>query len=138
MTSRWRGWIIVGAAAAIVVSAMPTPVQADGTESSAQLSAAQTQFYNGRYAEAAAATADLCKAAVEALPACELRSSAILFQIRRAIGEAPDKDKAFKQCAVCDGLFTTFITEIRQAQGVARAHLKTNPGDEQALFFLGK
>ena len=55
MTSRWRGWIIVGAVAAIVVSAMPTPVQADGTESSAQLSAAQTQFYNGRYAEAAAA-----------------------------------------------------------------------------------
>jgi len=138
MTSRWRGWIIAGAVAAIVVPAMPTPVHADGAESSLQLSAAQTQFYNGRYAEAAAATADLCKAAVEALPACELRSSAILFQIRRAIGEAPDKDKAFKQCAACDGLFTTFITEIRQAQGVARAHLKTNPGDEQALFFLGK
>ena len=30
------------------------------------------------------------------------------------------------------------MKEIRQAQGVARAHLKAKPGDEEALFFLGK
>jgi hypothetical protein len=95
-------------------------------------------FYNGRYAEAAAATADLCKATVEALPACELRSAAIHFQIRRAIGDAPDKGKAFTQCAECSAWFTTFVAQIRQGQAVTRAHLKTNPGDDETLFFLGK
>ena len=112
-------------------------LRAEGATSAA-LHAAQTMFYNGRYAEAAAATADLCKATVEALPACELRSAAIHFQIRRAIGDAPDKGKAFTQCAECSAWFTTFVAQIRQAQVVARAHLKTNPGDDETLFFLGK
>jgi hypothetical protein len=104
----------------------------------ATLHAAQTMFYNGRYAEAASAAAELCRAAVEALPACELKSAAIHFQLRRAIGEVPDKGKAFTQCGECGAWFTTFVAEIRQAQTLARAHLKTNPADDEALFFLGK
>jgi hypothetical protein len=128
---------MISAVAAIVLSAMATPIHADDA-AAPTLSAAQMLFYNGRYAQAAAATADLCTAAVDALRACELRSSALLFQIRRAVGDAPDKDKAFKLCTECDDLFTTFVAEIRRAQSVARAHLKTNPGDEPALFFLGK
>jgi hypothetical protein len=124
----------------IVAMLMPSTfvrLRAQGATSPA-LHAAQTMFYNGRYAEAAAATADLCKATVEALPACELRSAAIHFQIRRAIGDAPDKGKAFTQCAECSAWFTTFVAQIRQGQAVTRAHLKTNPGDDETLFFLGK
>ena len=136
MTTRTRVRSIV-VIAAILLPAIPTSVRADDAKPGT-LTAAQMLFYNGRYADAAAATADLCKAAVEALPACELRSAAILLQLRRAIGDAPDKDKAFKQCEPCGALFTTFVAEIRQAQVVARARLKTNPGDEDTLFFLGK
>jgi hypothetical protein len=124
----------------IVAMLMPSTLvrlRAEGANS-ATLHAAQMMFYNGRYAEAATAAAELCKAAVEALPACELKSAAIHFQIRRAIGDVPDKGKAFTQCGGCSAWFTTFVAEIRQAQGVARAQLKTNPGDDEALFFLGK
>jgi hypothetical protein len=118
----------------IVSSAVPTVSAAD----SPALSAAQKLFYNGRYAEAAAAAAELCTAAVEALPACEVRSTALLLQLRRAIGDAPDKDKAFKQCEACSGLFATFVADIRQAQLVARAHLKAHPDDQDTRFVLGK
>jgi hypothetical protein len=58
--------------------------------------------------------------------------------LRRAIGDAPDKGKAFTQCGECSGLFATFLAEMRQAQGVARAQLKAHPGEEETLFFLGK
>jgi hypothetical protein len=134
MTTRARLPSFVAIAA--VMAAPPAPVRADDAKSA--LHAAQTLFYNGRYADAATATAELCKAAVETLPACELRSSAILFQLRRAIGDAPDKGKAFTQCGECSGLFATFLAEMRQAQGVARAQLKAHPGEEETLFFLGK
>jgi len=144
---RWKGRVegmTTGACARslVVIVAMLMPLtfvglRAEGA-SLATLHAAQMMFYNGRYAEAATAAAELCKAAVEALPACELKSAAIHFQIRRAIGDVPDKGKAFTQCGGCSAWFTTFVAEIRQAQGVARAQLKTNPGDDEALFFLGK
>jgi hypothetical protein len=126
---------IILAVAAFGTTAIPAPASADIVE---PLTAAQTMFYNGRYAEAAAAAADLCTPAVTALPACEVRSSALLFQLRRLIGDASDREKAFKQCEECSALFATFVADTRQAQGIARAYLKTHPGDADALFFLGK
>jgi hypothetical protein len=134
MANRWRaGNIFVGAV--LVATAIPVSIHAD---SEATLPAAQTMFYNGRYAEAAAATADLCTPVVTALRACEVRSSAFLFQLRRAIGDAQDKEKAFKQCEACGALFATFVADTRQAQAVARTYLKAHPGDPETLFFLGK
>jgi hypothetical protein len=137
MTTRWRVWSSVAAVVAILMTATPRAISRDAPQSPT-LHAAQTMFYNGRYAEAAAATGDLCTAAVDALEVCEVRSSALLFQLRRAVGDASDKEKAFKACEVCTGLFTTFVADIRQAQGVARAYLKAHPEDEDTLFFLGK
>jgi hypothetical protein len=137
MTTRWRVWSSGAAVAAILMTATPWAIRRDA-QASPTLHTAQTMFYNGRYAEAAAAIGDLCTAAVDALPACEVRSSAILFQLRRAIGDPSDKDKAFKQCAECGALFTTFVADIRQAQGVARVYLKAHPDDDETLFFLGK
>jgi len=53
-----------------------------GAAESPDLEAAQRMFYNGRYADAASVTTDLCTPDVDALAACELRTSAIriLFQ----------------------------------------------------------
>src|SRR5712691_10303054 len=53
-----------------------------GAAESPDLEAAQRMFYNGRYADAASVTTDLCTPDVDALTACELRTSALLFQLR--------------------------------------------------------
>jgi hypothetical protein len=129
---------IIGIVSAVVVA---VPLAQHGwaaTADSPRLDEAQQMFYNGRYADAASLTVDLCTAEAHNLAACELRSSALLFQIRRALGDAPDKDKAFTQCAACPAWLSIFVAETRRVQAIARARLALSPGDEETLFFLGK
>ena len=102
------------------------------------LDEAQRLFYNGRYADAAVIAGELCTSDPATLVACELRVSALLFQIRRAIGEKPDRAEALKVCAPCAPLLAAFIAETRSAQAIARARLATVPTDEMTLFILGK
>jgi hypothetical protein len=132
-----RGWSVSAAIATVVVAASFTAADA-GLADPAPLEAAQSMFYNGRYAEAASASGKLCTDDVSALAACELRTSALLFQIRRAMGDGSDKDKAFAQCPTCPELLSAFIADTRRAQARARAHLKMDPEDHQTLFYLGK
>jgi len=99
---------------------------------------AQRLFYNGRYEQAAAMALVLQTADRENLEAAELRTSAILFQLRRAIGEPKDKDAALKQCPPCPDLMSTFMNETAAAQAIARARVKAAPADPTALFLLGK
>ncbi len=66
------------------------------------LTDARTAFYNADFEQAAALTLDLC--AADDVDACELRTSALLMEIKRAIGDEKDKDKAFKACEKCQGL----------------------------------
>ena len=120
-----------------LVLAMPLVLRAELADPPS-LDGALSLFYNGRYAEAASVSGELCTSEVAALPACELRTTALLFQIRRALGDAADKDKAFKQCGTCAGLLSDFVAGTRSAQAIARAHLKTHPDDMETLFFLGK
>src|SRR2546428_225129 len=60
------------------------------------LTDARAAFYNAGFEQAAALTLDLC--AADDVDACELRSAALLMEIKRAIGNARDKDDAFKAC----------------------------------------
>ena len=99
---------------------------------------AQRLFYNGRYEAAAAATLPLCAAPSDNLAACELRTSSLLFQIKRLVGDAPDKDVAWKACATCPAIMAAFVEETARGQALARARLAANPADETGLFFLGK
>jgi hypothetical protein len=101
------------------------------------LATAQALFYNGQYA-AAAELSDTLSLEEGMLAVHELRTSALLFQIRRAIGEPKDKDKAFKACVPCEGLMTAFMAELAEGQAAARAILLERPKDTTALFFLGK
>ena len=75
---------------------------------------AQHLFYNGRYDAAADLALHLQSLDGENLAAYELRSSALHFQLRDALGPLSDREKAFKQCAACgmDG----------QMRGVADTH----------------
>ncbi len=103
----------------------------------AGLAAAQALYYNGQYAEAARATESLVGAGT-GLAAHELRTAALLFQLRRAIGEPEDKEKAFKACQACPQLYADFMTQLKSGQQDARAVLTAHPDDANALYFLGK
>ena len=72
------------------------------------------------------------------LAAYELRTSALHFQLRDALGDHSDKGKAFKQCLACPDLLKAFLSGTAQGQAVARERLRIDPGDAEALFFLGK
>lgn len=97
---------------------------------------AQAAFYNARFEQAADLALDLC--AADNLDACELRTAALLMEIKGALGDAKDKDEAFKACAKCQGLFEAFLRDTARGQAAARAKLKANPSDEAAQFLLGK
>jgi hypothetical protein len=100
--------------------------------------AAQRLFYNARYDAAAAEAARLRAAHPDDLATYELRTSALLFQLRRAIGDPPDKNKALKKCVPCPALMKAFAEETAAGQAKAHARLKKDPHDETALFYLGK
>jgi len=99
---------------------------------------AQNLFYNGRYDAAAVLTLALRSSDPEDLASYELRTSALLFELKHALGEQADKEKAFKRCEVCPELMAAFLSDTARAQTLARAKLEATPGDEAALFFLGK
>src|SRR3954451_15070050 len=85
-----RSWFLV-VAAALGAAAIVT-AQAPDT---ATLDVAQAHFYNARYDEAAATTLTLSAARGDDLATCELRSAALLFQLKRLLeGPQNDKDKA--------------------------------------------
>jgi hypothetical protein len=101
-----------------------------------ELEDAQRLFYNGRYEDAAAALGDVC--ASTDLAACELRTSCLLFQIKRAIGDSADKEKAWKACLRCPELMSAFLADFTRGQAAARAAVRAKPTDDMALFLLGK
>jgi hypothetical protein len=111
----------------------------DATASFAQsssLEAAQRLFYNAHYEAAADATLPMCAAGD--LPSCELRTSSLLFQIKRLVGDTPDKELAWKACATCEPIMAAFLADTARGQALARARLAVNPEDETGLFYLGK
>jgi hypothetical protein len=99
---------------------------------------ARRSFYGARYDAAAALTLELRTEAPELLAAYELRTSALLFQLKAALGDQRDKDKAFKACQTCPDLLAAFLDDTARGQAVARARLRADTEDEEALFFLGK
>lgn len=122
---------------AVIMASLFAGAQAHAQDPS-PLEHAQRAFYNARYDLAAAATLAPCSADIDALTACELRTAALLFQIRRALGTSADKEKAWKQCAICPGLMSDFEAALARGQALARARLQTHRDDLATLFLLGK
>ena len=105
---------------------------------SPSLSEGQYHFYSGRYERAAAIAVALRASDANDLASYELRTSAIHFQIKRAIGDAKDRAKALAQCPTCAALMVDFLSDISRGQTLARERLKADPADQAALFLLGK
>jgi hypothetical protein len=102
------------------------------------LADAQSLFYNGRYEEAAALVLDVRALDGPGPASDELRSSAVLFQLKALLEGNTKKGDALRSCTTCPALIAQFMADVRHGQNEARATLRTKPADEEALFFLGK
>jgi len=102
------------------------------------LTDAQSLFYNARYEAAATLTLALRSSETEDLASDELRTSALLFQLKALLDGRADEDEALRSCATCPDLIANFVADLHRGQSLARTALRGNPGDETALFFLGK
>jgi hypothetical protein len=136
------------AVVAVCVGAVTSPQASGPAQSNPEYAAfpvepptladAQSLFYNGRYEAAAALTLALRVPDTEDLASDELRSSALLFQLKALLEGRPDKEDALKNCATCPDLIAEFLADVHRGQNLARTTLRSTPGDEAALFFLGK
>jgi hypothetical protein len=127
--------LILAAIVASGLSAAASPVAAAQPQPSG-VREAQAAFYNARYEEAAAMLSDSCT--TSDIEACELRSSALHFELKRAVGDAKDKGRALKQCVKCPAILEAFLRDTARGQALARTRLQEDPTNESALFFLGK
>lgn len=119
-------------AAAAVFASVPA------SASDPTLADAQRAFFNARYQAAADLALALQDSDAEALAAYEIRTSALHFQLREALGSDADKKEAFKLCSTCGTLLQAFLGDTAKGQALARAQLEADPRDGAALFFLGK
>ena len=110
------------------------PARAEGPG----LADAQRAFFNARYAEAADLALAVQASDADALAPYEIRTSALHFQLRDALGPNKDKGEAFRRCEACPELLDAFLTDIKKGQVLARGRLLVDPADDDALFFLGK
>jgi len=135
-----RTYTVLGVAIASLLSLGAGAWRQSGApaDGAATLERAQRLFYNGNYEASAALALTLETSERDGLAARELRTSALHFQIRRALGDPEDKERAFKECRICEPLATAFFKEIGEGQAIARAQLLTNPANEEPRFFLGK
>jgi hypothetical protein len=123
---------------AIALASAASTAWADDTPSTSTLDEAHRLFYSGQYDAAATLALAIREADTGSLAASELRTSALHFQIRRALGTPDDKDRAWKQCGQCEELMSAFLAETNHGRTVARARLEADASDHAALFFLGK
>ncbi len=122
--------------AAATLAAPPIPAAAQLAPRPA-LDDGHRLFYNGRYEAAAALALQSCTAPPLDLNACELATSALHFQIRKAL-DTGGKQKPWKACAECPALLASFLAVTARAQAAAHAALKADPKDDATLFLLGK
>lgn len=121
------------------VDAGQTPADDSGIAAKgATLADAQSLFYSGRYNAAAEMSLALRTADAGNLTSYELRTSALLFQLKAALDGKRDKDHALKSCGACPQLMAAFRDDTTLGQTMARSKLRETPGDNDALFFLGK
>jgi hypothetical protein len=96
----------------------------------------QRLFFSARYDAAAELMSAPCEQGLAA--ACEVRASALLFRMRRELGEAAGKKKAFEACAPCGGLLTAFQRATAHGRRLVKTELAARPEEEEVLFLVSK
>jgi hypothetical protein len=121
----------------ITLSAQPGG-EAGASSDRGSLTDAQQLFFNSQFEEAAALTLAQRTAGTDDLASAELRSSSLLFQLRRLVENPAAGKDALKKCATCPALIAEFLAETSRGQTMARAALQAAPTDEYARFHLAK
>lgn len=117
-----------------------TPESSDGSPDSADavsLDLAKHHFYNARFETSVDVTRLLETNQPDDLAIHEMRSSALLFQLKRLL-EPRGKKVPLKECASCPALIAKFAADFQHARTLARARVAAAPDDVEARFFLGK
>ena len=96
----------------------------------------QRLFFSAHYDAAAELMSAPCQK--DQAAACEVQASALLFLMRRELGEAAGKKKAFEGCAPCAELLGGFQRATERGRRVVKAELVTRPEDEEVLFLVSK
>jgi hypothetical protein len=126
----------------IAVLVAATVVLAGQNAAPGSIADAQRLFFNARYEESAKLAQAVHAPGEVDLASDELRTTALLFQLRGLLGgqDARDGDKAaaWKTCARCPEVLAAFTADYNRGRAAAQAILKTNPKDATALFYLGK
>jgi hypothetical protein len=138
---RWcAAWLAVFVAASTAAPAAGHQAPSEPLGESDALRAAQLAFFNGRYLDAAAAAQTIQQSRPDELAAIELRTSALLFQIRRTLGSASKSERkaALARCEPCAEWTAVIAEETARARSLARSRLSKDRTDETALFFLAK
>jgi hypothetical protein len=144
MRTSQRVWIAV---ALLAIHCSAAQAQAQDPPPAAQtLTDAYRLFYNAHYEEAAALAVSLRANGTQDLENDEVRTSALLFQLRGLLNgqDAQDNDsknekgEVLKRCVKCSDVMASFMSDLHHGQALARSVLKTTPNNEEALFFLGK
>ncbi len=134
--------VVVIAALTVLVEPRVRAEEPDQTlpdvTSSTLLDRANHLYYSGAYEASAALALDVRIRDTVNLEASELRTAALHFQIRRALGEPKDRGKAWKACDLCQELMPVFLDEFTLGRAAARAAVEADPADDEALFLLGK
>ena len=104
----------------------------------AGLEDARRAFFNARYETAAYLALGLQDSAARSLDAYEVRTSALHFLLRNALGTGTDKERAFEHCVSCATLLKAFLDDTAKGQAIARAQLDVDARDTTTLFYLGK
>ena len=115
-----------GPQADVTTGGIPDPLLDEG----------QRLFFSARYDAAAELMSAPCQQ--DQAAACEVRASALLFRMRRELGEAAGKKKAFEGCAPCAELLSAFKLATERGRRVVKAELVTRPDDEEVLFLVSK
>jgi tetratricopeptide (TPR) repeat protein len=107
------------------------------------LADAQRLFFNAHYQQAADLALKLRETGPHDLANDEVRTTALLFVLRGLLKgqdahNGDDKAAALKACTKCPEVLATFAADLKHGQELARGLLKTNPRDENTLFYLGK
>ena len=134
------------ALAAVLSWAWPASARAQDTPAvprvsgptTSPLDAARLAFFSARYESAAQLSLDACATEADALAGCELHTTALLFQVRRLMGDDKDKKAALKRCATCPALVDTFAAALARGLTAGTARLRDVPTDDEARFLVGK
>jgi len=132
--------------ALLAMQCFAAQAQPQDPSSGQALTDAYRLFYNAHYEEAAALASALRSSGTQDLENDEVRTSALLFQLRGLLNgqdtqdndSKNEKGEVLSRCAKCPDVLASFMSDLHHGQAFARSILKTKPNDEEALFFLGK